>query len=277
MDYFEKLLSNLRIKASVYFTGDICGSHDFKNDENESHLHLIKNGSVTITNPKGQEIPINKPSLIFLPRPFKHQLVVRDHSSATVICGTLKLGISGNNPLTASLPDLIIVELNELNGVDKFIDLIFIESFLDGNGKQAIQNRLCEILIIKLLSFCSTERFTSKGVLAGLNEPRIAKALHVIHSNPAEPWTVERLAYESNLSRAHFSNLFHQIVGNSPVEYLTSWRLLKAQELLCQGISLERTASDVGYSSASAFTRTFSKNIGISPIQWLKEITENSQ
>ncbi|MFW1952317.1 AraC family transcriptional regulator [Acinetobacter beijerinckii] len=277
MDYFEKLLSNIRIKASVYFTGDICGSHDFENHEIESHLHLINNGFATITNPKGQEIPINKPSIIFLPKSFKHQLVVRDHTTATVICGTLKLGISGNNPITTSLPDLIIVPLNELNGIDKFIDLIFIESFLEGNSKQAVQNRLCEILIIKLLSFCSTECFTSRGVLAGLNEPRIAKALHAIHSNPAEPWTVERLAYESNLSRAHFSNLFHQIVGNTPLKYLTIWRLLMAQEFLSQGISLEQTASGVGYSSASALTRTFSKHVGVSPIQWLKLATENSQ
>ncbi|MCK7609862.1 AraC family transcriptional regulator [Acinetobacter portensis] len=274
--YFDNLVSNIKVQASVYFTGDICGTHDFEQDDRESHIHLIKDGNVRVTNNLGKEIPIEEPSLVFLPRPFAHQLIVNDHSNATVICGTIKLGIGGKNPITTSLPDLIIVKLTELNGIEKYIDLIFLESILNKNGNQAVQNRLCEILIIKVLSYCSQYPLTSKGVFSGLNEPRIAKALHAIHSDPAEPWTVERLAYESNLSRAHFSNLFHQIVGNTPLEYLTIWRLLMAQKFLCQGVTLERIASEVGYSSASALTRAFSKHLGISPTQWLKLTAENS-
>lgn len=111
MDYFEKVLSNIRVKASIYYAGDICGTLDFRKDDKESHIHLIKEGVVKISEVDGKNVLIDKPSIIFLPRPYNHKLIVKDNTNATVICGTLKLGVNIQNPITTSLPDLLIVEL----------------------------------------------------------------------------------------------------------------------------------------------------------------------
>lgn len=277
MDYFEKVLSNIRVKASIYYAGDICGTLDFSKDDKESHIHLIKEGVVKISEVDGKNVLIDKPSIIFLPRPYNHKLIVKDNTNATVICGTLKLGVNIQNPITTSLPDLLIVELSKIDGIENFIDLILRESILKKNGTSAIQNRLCEILIIKLLGYCSEHKLSSGGTLAGFSEVRIARALHAIHSNPEKLWTVESLAYEANLSRARFANLFHHVLGTTPLDYLTSWRMLLVQELLCQGLSLEQISSKVGYSNASALSRAFSKQLGTSPIQWLKSTTQDMQ
>src|SRR5215510_14526030 len=74
----------------------------------------------------------------------------------------------------------------------------------------------------------STNNDGAIGWLKALQDPQIGQALAVIHSWPHEPWTVAALAAQVGLSRTAFTLKFKQLVGESPLRYLTRWRLNKA-------------------------------------------------
>ncbi|HHP0598106.1 TPA: AraC family transcriptional regulator [Vibrio harveyi] len=70
------------------------------------------------------------------------------------------------------------------------------------------------------------------SVLAALADPKLAKAIEVVHSQPDQTWAIEKLAKHCGMSRARFVVLFHQIIGQPPLSYLIETRLLLAQQLL---------------------------------------------
>jgi AraC-like DNA-binding protein len=90
-----------------------------------------------------------------------------------------------------------------------------------------------------------------------------------MHSRAAEPWTLETLAHEVGLSRSAFADRFAHFVQDSPMQYLTRWRMQLATHLLdCKSIGLAQVAAQVGYESEAAFNRAFKKCVGIPPGAW---------
>ena len=62
---------------------------------------------------------------------------------------------------------------------------------------------------------------------------------------------------------------FQQLVGSSPMQYLTQWRMLLAANLLCRSNApLARIAEDVGYQTDTAFSRAFRREYGAPPAAW---------
>jgi AraC-like DNA-binding protein len=81
-----------------------------------------------------------------------------------------------------------------------------------------------------------------------------------IHQNPEKIWTVELLAKEACMSRTTFSERFKQIVGETPLNYLTKWRMdLAKSKLLHTKESILEIALDLGYQSEAAFSRAYKK------------------
>jgi transcriptional regulator GlxA family with amidase domain len=99
-----------------------------------------------------------------------------------------------------------------------------------------------------------------------LRDPQIARAVHLIHARPEEPWTVERLATEVGYSRSAFAARFRELVGESPMGYVTRARLAAAATLLERtGLSIGEVARRTGYSSQASFARAFKRAFGIGP------------
>lgn len=270
MDKLGTLLTHFSLHAGVFYTGNICGIHDFHKDALRGHLHLIKRGPVQVIGAGRQTIDINEPTLLFLPRPDTHRLVADEIAGADVVCGTVQFGGGGRNPITDSLPDVVIVELESLAGMEALLGLMFGEAFSEGSGRQAVLDRLCEVLVIRLLRHCIEKGLTHGGTLAGLADHRLAKALTSIHDDPAHERDLSSMAALAGMSRARFAVRFRQIVGETPADYLASWRVMTAQGLIERGRQLKHVAHDVGYGSASALTRAFVRKLGCSPAEWLK-------
>lgn len=131
-------------------------------------------------------------------------------------------------------------------------------------------DRLFELLVIQLLRHVLEKRIVNRGMLAGLADPRLARALHVIHHQPGDAWTVESLANTANMSRANFAAQFREVIGQSPADYLLDWRIGLAQKRLRDGQPIARVADEVGYDSASALARAFRRKTGASPRDWLR-------
>jgi AraC-like DNA-binding protein len=106
--------------------------------------------------------------------------------------------------------------------------------------------------------------------MAGLAHPRLSKVLHAVHEHPEQAWTLESMADHAGMSRARFALLFRQITGDTPADYVSSWRITTAQRLLRSGRGLKHVVDEVGYTSASAFTRAFTRKVGQPPGAWLK-------
>jgi len=107
------------------------------------------------------------------------------------------------------------------------------------------------------------------GWFGALRDPAVAKALSLLHARPQEPWTVAELAGHAAQSRATFARRFVELVGETPLAYLTRWRMCLASKLLAETeLSLDAIAVRVGYESAAAFSKAFRRSSGGAPGQF---------
>ncbi|WP_312164821.1 AraC family transcriptional regulator [Phenylobacterium sp.] len=131
-------------------------------------------------------------------------------------------------------------------------------------GRDLVVSRLLELLLVEALRAAQGED-APPGLLRGLGEARVAPAIRRMHEDPARPWTVADLARESALSRSTFFDRFTRVVGVPPMEYLLTWRMALAKDLLRSKVALAQVAEQVGYGSASTFSTAFSKHVGQPP------------
>jgi AraC-like DNA-binding protein len=136
-----------------------------------------------------------------------------------------------------------------------------------GIGSEIVTARLTDVLMIEAMrAYASSPEAAEIGWLGALADPRIGRALHLIHGDIAQPWTVARLASEVGMSRAAFSATFTHRVGQSPLAYVRAWRLTFARAALEDRRSdVATVAANVGYTSQSAFGHAFRRAFGVSP------------
>ena len=276
MDRLSLLLQRFSLTAGVFYTGQICGIHHFERDTQRGHVHLIKRGPVTLTGGLEGSLAITEPTLLFLPRPDAHRLIADEREGADVVCASIQFGGGGRNPITDSLPPTVLVPLAELAGAQALLDLLYDEAFTEQCGRQAALDRLCELLLIRLLRHCLDLGLAQGGTLAGLADPRLAKALVAVHADATRAWELSDMAQLAGMSRARFAVHFREVIGDTPADYLATWRVTLAQGLLRAGRPLKHVALDVGYSSASAFTRAFIRKTGEPPTRWLRSVGERA-
>jgi AraC-like DNA-binding protein len=107
------------------------------------------------------------------------------------------------------------------------------------------------------------------GWLAGVGDRIVGAALNALHKSPAYAWTLEELARAAGTSRSVLAERFHALVGSSPMQYLTQWRMLLAANLLRGSKQpLMLIAQDVGYQTDTAFSRAFRREFGVPPATW---------
>ena len=131
-------------------------------------------------------------------------------------------------------------------------------------GGILIAQQLATMIFIQALRLYLNEN-KGTGWLFALSDHRVGAAIKAIHREPSRRWTVETLAREAGMSRASFAARFRQLVGESPIEYLTHWRMLLAGRSLEQGEPIGMIAHVLGYESESAFRTAFKRETGSTP------------
>jgi AraC-like DNA-binding protein len=272
MDHLSEIIDRFSLQAGVFYTGKLCGLSRF-NDEAavEGHIHLLRSGTLSIIGFDKSRIVLDKPSIVFLPRPIKHSLQAEDTDNAELICATVTYGSGSSNLLANALPDLLILPLAESPFLQTNIDWIMTEAGQDQQGRQAVMNRLMEIFIISMMRSLLIKGEIVQGMLAGLMHPQIKNVLQALHNHCEEQWSLERMAEIALMSRSKFAEVFKTVVGQTPNDYLTSWRVGVAQSLLKQGKNVSIVANSVGYDTASALSRVFRKHTNMSPKEWLEQ------
>ena len=135
-----------------------------------------------------------------------------------------------------------------------------------------VVSRLVDVLFVQALRTFIMNGSCKESGLRALGDPRIGKALQLVHERPAEPWTVEGLARAIGLSRSAFAARFSELVGEPPLEYVSRWRMTKAAELLRESdLSVLEVAERAGYGSEAAFGRAFKRHEGTAPARYRRQ------
>lgn len=99
-----------------------------------------------------------------------------------------------------------------------------------------------------------------------------------MHQDPAYPWSVLELARISGLSRASFARAFGAALGQTPMDYLTDWRMALARDHLQNGdLGLAQIAGRIGYGSPYAFAAAFKRHHGCPPGAWRQQQSERPE
>lgn len=170
------------------------------------------------------------------------------------------------NPFLLALPDVVVYDLQPNSDALGLVQMIRGETEGGRCGAQSVVNRLAEVLIVRMLRDLLQRGATEPGLLAGLADPRISRAVVAMHDRPGHSWSNGSLAEEAGLSLSRFSELFVATVGETPMGYLRRWRLLLAQRDLENGARVDAVARRYAYASGEAFSRAFRRAYGISPM-----------
>lgn len=270
VDRLAALLGHFSMGARTFQSGPLCGMNTLEATEPYGQLHLIKSGEVRVKHGNHLAFHIQQPTLLFYPRPKTHQFITDPEHGAEFVCAHIAFEGEQANPLVRALPSCVCLPLSSLPDSVSVLNLLFIEAAAQNCGRQALLDRLVEVLLIQILRQLMEEGSTQAGLLAGFAHPQIRRAIVAIHEAPEKNWSVEQLAVTAGMSRSVFSNLFREIVGETPAGYLQNWRVGLVKKWLTQGKSLKLIVAEAGYSSESALSRAFKSQCGQSPREWLK-------
>lgn len=165
--------------------------------------------------------------------------------------------------LAAMLPALLHVRGSAR--LSQLVAMVAEETVGRQPGREAATALLVELLLIEALRSTAAEG-APPGLLKGLGDERLAKALALMHARIDQPWTVATLAQAATLSRSTFCERFTRTVGAAPMAYLLAWRMEIAKDLLRRGdLRVSEVAERVGYGSSSAFCAAFQRQLGQPP------------
>lgn len=160
--------------------------------------------------------------------------------------------------------DIFLDELRDVLDIDlaqadpslrQIVQLIASEMQAPRCGQPLLLDRAGDILLIGLLRQLVSSPQPRLRLFNGLADPRIARTLVLMHTDPAQPWTLDSLATEAGMSRTSFANRFKAVMRVPAGKYLETLRLAIAHRRVAQGQGLKQVAREVGYAGASTLSR----------------------
>lgn len=301
MDVLSDILDTLRFRTCFYFTTDFRPPWGVAVPAfgNVARFHLVMSGSCWVRiGQTGTPFQMHQGDLILIPHGAAHVLsdvpngpvldvgdIVRDHGLDTngclvfggdnadgatrLVCGHFEFD-EGENPLMEALPPQIVLrrQISETHGWLKSILTLVAEEATSGRaGGEFVLKRLTDVLFVQTIrAWHEQQGEHEQGLLAAIADRHVGRSLRAVHEKTEAPWTVETMAREAGLSRTVFAERFRELVGQSPMTYVTSWRMHRARLLLAESdYSIDRIAAEVGYQSPASFARVFRKVTGESP------------
>lgn len=192
---------------------------------------------------------------------------------ASLICGTFLLRHTALNPLFAALPPLSHVSLSrpgELHNLTGVAREIAVELERRAPAADYIVERLLEVLLAEVLrAHLESVPTGERGWFQGVKDTVVGRAISAIHMHPGKKWSVRRLAETVSMSPSRFAARFVETVGESPMAYVTKWRMhMACRYLRTTLMSVDQISMSIGYESQAAFSRAFKKHLGVPPAVW---------
>lgn len=202
--------------------------------------------------------------------------------STSLVCGVFLLHDTLLNPLLTTLPNVLKINVSNPNDFPRLygiVNLLIQEFKFLMVGNSYVVERYLEILCVEAIrAHVDTLSDQSAGWLSALKDPVVGRAIEVIHSRPGYNWSVKALASEAAISPSRFAARFTATLGESPMVYVSKWRMFVASKMLeSNQKSIDQIANDVGYESMAAFSRAFKRHVGRPPAAWRARGKEHSE
>ena len=296
MDVLSVILEKLKLSSVVYFKSDFSAPWGMDIPKGPfAQFHIVTRGQCVLRT-QDKQFQLFAGDIIVFPLGTNHWLADRESSekkngqdvvqailngkslfegdniSTTLICGHFEFDRNIEHPFVHELPEIIHItdtERKELSWLESITNLVIQEAGNENSGSNIIVNKLGEVLFIYALKAFIRKNSSKKGFLAAIQDERISKALRAIHNYPEKDWQLYSLSQIAGMSRTSFSNQFKALIGETPLTYITNWRILQAKELLKESEkSVGEIAESVGYQSEAAFNRVFKKRVAKTPLKY---------
>jgi AraC-like DNA-binding protein len=218
----------------------------------------------------------------FLLAPGREYLLSTTPGSApsAMIAGRFRFDETYGRPLINFLPPLILIRGGQPHMVPLHKTLELLASEVDASrstsepGSELAARRLADLLLVQALRAHIADGESEQiGWLHALADSHIGAALNSMHMRIDHPWTVASLAAEAGMSRSAFAQRFKELMNESPLEYLTRWRMYRGSDLLRESDrKLADVAQAVGYDSDGAFHKAFKRVLGIAPGEYRRSV-----
>ncbi|WNG41038.1 AraC family transcriptional regulator [Archangium minus] len=205
-----------------------------------------------------------------------------DGTPTTLI--SFSFGFKGTwlNPVLAGLPRVLHVKGDGVvssRWVESTVQLVAAEMEAGRPGHEIVATRLADVLFIHALrTYVETLPPEMGGWLRALEHPQLGPVLQQLHERPQHPWTVDAMARIARMSRSMFAARFQGVIGESPLSYLTRWRMHTAMQRMAESDeSLTAIAEAVGYETDSAFGKVFKRHVGQTPGAYRRQLRQSRE
>jgi AraC-like DNA-binding protein len=301
MDVLSSILDSIKLKAVVYRRTSFTAQWgvEVPQDSNSQFWRLLK-GTCYIILPGQDAIKMKAGDFIFVPHGSGHLICSRpgircvpsaqyvqslnsqkpmfkgDEEETVLIGGHFEFASSQQHPFLKSLPK--VIQIDNTN-IELSLWLQSVASFMNEEvcgekpGNKLILGRLAEVLFILIIRSYMERADVEEGFLMALKDERISSSLKAMHESPEKEWTLNQLATAAGMSRSLYCKEFKRLAGETPLSYLTNWRMLKAREFLLHSKkNVIEVAGDVGYQSEAAFNRIFKSKVGETPASYRRKL-----
>lgn len=293
-ELISELLSGMRLVGVQFRRIEVQDSPGvvFSNAVGRAQFHFVGRGPVWLKSTSNNVHRLDTGSAVLIPRGGPHAILSSESVPASKLkpfafdsfiggegssachgpvifscCMELELG--GMQPLVAAMPEVLLAStLSQASPeICPMLDAMERESLMLKAGHLGILARLAEVVAALVIrDWVATGCGGAEGWLGALKDPRLSKAILMMHKHPGRNWTVASLANEAGQSRSVFAQRFLHATGISPLRYLTDLRMrLALLSLRRERQPIETVASQLGYGSLAAFARAFKRSVGVSP------------
>ena len=301
MDLLSDILESIRLKAVIY--PKICVTKDSWGIEipqdDRSQFWRLLNGTCYLKMNGETVIKMKEGEIFFIPHGASHQIsgnpknkcvpsaeygkalrngtpLFKGSDEETVLMGGhFEIAPSFKHPFINSLPKLMHITTmqSELSFWLKNVAVFLNEEISDEKaGRKVILGRLADIIFVLIIRAYVDQENIEQGFLMALKDERISSSLKSMHEFPEKEWTIEQLATNAGMSRSLYCKEFKRSVGETPMSYLTNWRIIKSKEFLsATKENISEVAAKVGYQSEAAFNRLFKTKVGVTPANYRRK------
>lgn len=291
MDVLADLLARGRARGSVFAQTPICRGCGVEfGGKRLLAVHTIVEGTAWFERDDFEPVELHAGDLILVPTGTPYRVVgqpgerTRAHGAedgteapddaivARLMCGAYTMDAVLSDLLLDALPLLVPIsgEVGDRR-LRMVVALLDEELAAPQPGSQTVLDRSLDLLLaLGLRAWFAHPGADVPGWYAALNDPVAGPAVSAIHTDPAGGWTVARLAQLAGVSRAAFASRFSAVVGQSPISYLTNWRMSIAAQAFTDepAATIAAIAQRVGYANEYAFATAFRRHFGQPPGRW---------
>jgi AraC-like DNA-binding protein len=203
---------------------------------------------------------------------YPHDGSSEDLRATVFLCGAYRFSGDIGSGLLEALPQVLTLSAAVGDPLRDVIALLSHELAAPEPGQPTVLDRLLDVLLVLAIRSDFRRSSTAPRWFQASADPRLNAALQAMHENAAHCWSVPELAAISGLSRAAFARTFRNALGQTPMQYLTDWRMALARDHLRTGeLGMTNIARTVGYGSPYAFAAAFTRHHGQPPGTWRQQ------